>query len=52
MYIDQTMNPYSSLNSTNVIKFNTLLSLLKVFDFDLIVVPLRTLYRKAPPLLS
>jgi hypothetical protein len=43
MYIDQTMNPYGLLCSTHVIKFNTLLSLLKVFDFDLIVLPLRTL---------
>jgi hypothetical protein len=34
------MNPYGSLCSTHVIKFNTLLSLLKVFDFDLIVLPL------------
>jgi hypothetical protein len=33
------MNPYGSLCSTHVIKFNTLLSLLKVFDFDLTVLP-------------
>jgi hypothetical protein len=33
------MNPYSLLCSTYVIKFNTLLSLLKVFDFDLTVLP-------------
>jgi hypothetical protein len=39
MYIDQTMNSYGSLCLTHVIKFNTLLLLLKVFDFDLIVLP-------------
>jgi hypothetical protein len=38
-YIDNAMSPYGSLCSTHVIKFNTLLSLLKVFDFDLIVLP-------------
>jgi hypothetical protein len=39
MYIDQTMNPYGSLCLTYVIKSNTLLSLLKVFNFDLIILP-------------
>jgi hypothetical protein len=51
MYIDQTMNPYSSLYLTYIIKSNTLLLLLKVFNFDLSVLP-RTLYRKLQPLLS
>jgi hypothetical protein len=50
MYIDQTMNLYSLLYLTHVIKSNTLLLLLKVFNFDLIILP-RTLYRKLPPLL-
>jgi hypothetical protein len=40
MYIDQTINPYSLLCLTYIIKFNTLLLLLKVFNFDLIVLPL------------
>jgi hypothetical protein len=39
------MNPYSLLYLTYIIKSNTLLLLLKVFDFNLIVLP-RTLYRK------
>jgi hypothetical protein len=51
MYIDRTMNPYGSLCLTHVIKSNTLLLLLKVFNFDLIVLPC-TLYRKLLPLLS
>jgi hypothetical protein len=38
-YIDNVMSPYRSLYLTHVIKFNTLLLLLKVFDFDLIVLP-------------
>jgi hypothetical protein len=36
-YIDNAMSPYRLLCLTYVIKFNTLLLLLKVFDFDLIV---------------
>jgi hypothetical protein len=39
------MNPYSLLYLTYVIKYNILLLLLKVFDFDLIILPY-TLYRK------
>jgi hypothetical protein len=42
------MNPYGSLCSTHVIKFNTLLSLLKVFDFDLTVLPPSYSLQKAP----
>jgi hypothetical protein len=47
-YIDNAMSPYGLLCSTYVIKFNTLLLLLKVFDFDLTV--LLSLYslQKAP----
>jgi hypothetical protein len=48
MYIGQTTNPYGSLYSTHVIKYNTLLSLLKVFGFDLNCITPRTYYRKTP----
>jgi hypothetical protein len=38
-YIDNVISPYGSLCLTHVIKFNILLLLLKVFDFNLIVLP-------------
>jgi uncharacterized membrane protein len=51
MYIDQIINPYSLLCLTYIIKYNILLLLLKVFDFNLIILPY-ALYRKLLPLLS
>jgi hypothetical protein len=47
-YIDNAMSPYRLLCLTHVIKFNTLLSLLKVFDFDLTVLPPSYSLQKAP----
>jgi hypothetical protein len=47
-YIDNAISPYRLLCLTYVIKFNTLLLLLKVFDFNLTVLPPSYSLQKAP----